>query len=154
MAICQQLLNSSYAQDPNAFGIPQQNGYLKPTTTGSTTTLVPQNVSWSFTCAAGGNAAPPANAGITSSASDLTPLVYFNNGFSTAITGIFPASPGTAKNITIGATAPFGQDGIAVFYKGNNAVYLKSGTAGQPIGTVVGFVSANDTDTTTYSVAP
>jgi prepilin-type N-terminal cleavage/methylation domain-containing protein len=151
MAICQDLLNANYAQDPNVFGIAQQTGYVKPTSTTAGTTLVPTNVSWSFTCVTA--SAPPSGVGITSNASDLTPLVYFNMAASTSISNPFPATPGTAKNVTLQTGAPFGLDGIAVFYKGNNAVYLKSGTGGLPLGTVNAFISANDTDTAAYVIA-
>jgi prepilin-type N-terminal cleavage/methylation domain-containing protein len=151
LAVCQDLLNAGYATDPNVFGIPQQTGYTKPTTAGTTTTLVATNVSWSFTCVTA--SAPPAGVGITSSASDLTPLVYFNLGAGVGIPTPFPATPGAAKNVVLAAGAPFGLDGIAVFYKGNNAVYLKSGTGGQPLGTVAAFISANDIDTNVYVIA-
>ena len=152
MAICQDLLNSNYASDPNAFGIAQQSGYTKPISAGNGTQLVQSNVSWSFTCV--NAAAAPAGAGLTSTASDLTPLVYFNNGFGVSIPAPFPAVAGTPKNVTLTAAAPFGTDGIAVFYKGNNATYLKSGTNGQPLGTVYSFISPNDTDATAYVIAP
>jgi prepilin-type N-terminal cleavage/methylation domain-containing protein len=147
LAICQDLLNANYVQDPNLFGVPQQSGYTKPTTSGTGTTLVNTNVSWSFTCVA-----LTTTGGITSTASDLTPLVYFNNGAGTAVTTPFPASPGTAKSVTYGTAAPFKTDGAAVFYKGNNAVYLKA--LGATAGQITGFISANDTDSTTYLIAP
>jgi prepilin-type N-terminal cleavage/methylation domain-containing protein len=152
MAVAQDLLNAGYATDPGVFGISQQTGYIKPVSAAGGTILVAQNVSWSFTCVTA--SAPPNGIGITSTASDLTPLVYFNNGFSTAIPTPFPATTGTPKNVALAVAAPFGTDGIAVFYKGNNSVYLKSGTNGQPQGTVYGFISGNDTDTTTYVIAP
>jgi len=149
LAICQDLLNANYATDPNVFGVPQQALYAKPTSTGTGTILVAANVSWSFTCVT-----LTTTGGITSTASDLTPLVYFNNGFGVAVGTPFPASPGTAKTVTYGTAAPFSTDGTAVFYKGNNAAYLKAGTNGGGVGVVAGFLSANDTDTTTYVIAP
>ena len=146
LAVAQDLINGNYATDPNVFGISQETGYAKPTSTSTGTTLVQANVSWSFSCV---TATP--GGGITSAASDLTPLVYFNNGIGVTLTTPFPASPGTAKPITYAATAPFGTDGAAVFYKGNNAQYLKA--TGSPAGTITTFISANDTDTTTYVIA-
>jgi prepilin-type N-terminal cleavage/methylation domain-containing protein len=149
MAICQDLINANYATDPNTFGIPQQPKYQKPITSGTGTTLVAANVSWSFTCVAA-----TTTGGITSTASDLTPLVYFNNGISgSPLTSPFPAQPGTAKTVTYGTQAPFGTDGAAIFYKGNNAVYVKAGTGGVGTGVIPAFLSANDTDTTAYVIA-
>jgi prepilin-type N-terminal cleavage/methylation domain-containing protein len=146
LAIAQDLINANYASDPNVFGVSQESGYTKPVSSGTTTTLVQANVSWSFTCATAAT-----GGGITSTASDLTPLVYFNNGFGVNLVTPFPATVGTAKSVLYATTAPFKQDGTAVFYKGNNAVYLKA--TGSPTGTVTGFISANDTDTTTYVIA-
>jgi prepilin-type N-terminal cleavage/methylation domain-containing protein len=155
MAICQDLLNASYATDPNVFGVAQQLGYAKPTTTGAGTVLVADNVSWSFACVKA--AAPPAAVGINSNTSDLMPLVFFNNGFSTAVVGTLLATPGAAVAVAYGKNAPFGTDGAAIFYKGNNAVYVKAGlpTGGAtPVaGQIANFISANCTDTTVYQVA-
>jgi prepilin-type N-terminal cleavage/methylation domain-containing protein len=153
LAICQDLLTAGYATDPNVFGISQQTGYTKPVSTGTTTTLVNTNVSWSFTCVAlNKQTATVTGGGLTSAASDLTPMIYFNNGAGVSIPSPFPALAGTAKTVALTAACPYGTDGIAVFYKGNNAVYLKAGTTTP--GTVDNFISANDTDTTTYLIAP
>jgi len=146
LAVAQDLINANYATDPNVFGVSQEKGYAKPTSSSTGTTLVQANVSWSFSCV---TATP--GGGITSTASDLTPLVYFNNGIGVTLTTPFPGSPGTAKPVTYASTAPFGTDGAAVFYKGNNAQYLKA--TGSPAGTITTFISANDTDTTTYVIA-
>ena len=149
LLIAQDLINGNYATDPSVFGVPQQAGFTKATTSGTVTTLVAASVSWSFTCVG-----LSTTGGLTSSASDLTPLVFFNNGAGVGLTTPFPASPGTAKSIgTLGANAPFQMDGTAVFYKGNNAVYLKAGVAGAAPGVVPAFLSANDTDTTVYVIA-
>jgi prepilin-type N-terminal cleavage/methylation domain-containing protein len=149
MLICQDLINSNYATDPSVFGIPQQAGFTKATSAGTSTTLVANSVSWSFTCI---NLNSSSGSGVTSSASDLTPLIYFNNGFSTAIATPFPAG-GSQKNVAYSSAAPFGSDGAAIFYKGNNAVYVKAGSSGAPAGQVP-FLSANDIDTTVYKIAP
>jgi prepilin-type N-terminal cleavage/methylation domain-containing protein len=147
LAICQDLLNANYASDPNVFGVPQQKLYAKPASTGAGTVLLAANVSWSFTCVT-----LTTTGGLTASASDLIPLVYFNNGFSTAVGTPFPATPGAAKTATYGTAAPFGTDGAAIFYKGNNAVYVKA--TGTTAGQIPAFISANCTDTTTYLIAP
>jgi prepilin-type N-terminal cleavage/methylation domain-containing protein len=154
VAVAQDLLNANYATDPSTFGVAQQTGYnaTKPTITAGKITLDKSNVSWSFTCVTA--AASPAGAGITSTASDLTPLVFFNNGFGIGVATPFPATPGTAKTVTYAAAAPFGTDGTAVFYKGNNATYIKGNLNGVGVGVIANFISANDTDTTTYQIAP
>jgi prepilin-type N-terminal cleavage/methylation domain-containing protein len=147
--IAQDLINASYATDPSVFVVSGQTG-ISNYNGASPITLTNANCSWSFTCVA-----LTTTGGLTSSASDLTPLIFFNNGPATSLTTPFPATPGTAKPIkTLSASAaPFGTDGIAVFYKGNNAAYLKAGTGGT-VGQVENFLSSNDTDTTTYLIAP
>ena len=147
LIIAQSLINSNYASDPSVFGVTQQSGFTKATTSGSTVTLVAHSVSWSFTIAADGTS------GISSTTSDLIPLVYFNNGFGVAVTSAFPVTPGTQQNVAYGSNSPFAGDGAAIFFKGNNAVYEKAGSGGSPSGDVP-FISANCTDTTTYIVAP
>ncbi len=140
-AIANDLITANYVQDPSVFCI---SGALGGQTafSGTPITLLANNITWNFTCTAAST-----NAGITSSASDLIPLVYFSGGTKFS----WPITPGTPGTLTLSATkSPFGQDGVAVFYKGNNATYLKSGTGGAAFGTVAGFVSADCTDTTTY----
>ena len=148
LAISQDLINANYVTDPSVFAIISQVGYQAPTSSGSAITLKQQSVSWSYTCVS-----LTTTGGLSSSASDLTPLVYFNNGFGTAVTPNLKGGGG-AVSVTYGADAPFGTDGVAVFYKGNNAVYLKAGLAGGSPGQITAFISANDTDSTTYTVAP
>ena len=151
LAIAQDLINANYATDPGLFGVTGQKGLnaTKPTVTGTSITLDKSNVSWSFTCvtaATGG--------GCTSSTSDLVPLLYFNNGFGIGVQANLKGTPGAAVHIgNYGSAAPFGTDGTAVFYKGNNAAYLKAGTAGT-VGEVENFISANCQDTTNYAIAP
>jgi len=154
-AICSDLLNASYATDPSVFYVAGQDTtamsvYTMPAV-GTSAAMLPANCSWCFTCQA-----LTTTGGITSSTSDLMPLVYFNNGPSSSIVGAnLTGTPGTPVNTTtaLGANAPFQSDGAAVFYKGNNAVYLKAGTGGASPGIINGFVSANCQDTTKYSVA-
>ena len=146
-AISQDLINANYATDPSVFGIPQQTGFTKATTSGTTTTLVQQSVSWSFS-----TNTTNTTGGVTSTASDLIPLVFFNNGFGVAVAATLKATPGTSVPETYGAAAPFGADGAAIFYKGNNATYLKA--TGATTGTIPTFISANCTDTTVYVIAP
>lgn len=155
VAIAQDLVNAGYASDPGTFGIAQQLNYnsTKPVVTAAKITLDKSNVSWCFTVVTA--AASPAGVGVSSSASDLTPLIFFNNGFGVAPATPFPATPGAAKNLgPYGINAPFGTDGTAVFYKGNNAAYIKAGTGGVGTGVIPNFISANDQDTTVYQIAP
>ncbi len=145
-AIASDLMNASYATDPSVFLVSGQTltgPYTMPAA-GTSVSLATSNCSWSFTtisAATGG--------GISSSASDLTPLVYFNKGAGVGIITTFTPSSGVSA-ITLTSSCPFGTDGIAVFYKGNNAAYIKA-SAGT-LGTGV-FVSTNDKDTQAYAVA-
>ena len=95
----------------------------------------------------------PTAGGISAAASDLTPLVFYNNGWGQAVTSTIQGGTGSSIDVTYGANAPFGTDGAAVFYKGNNAIYLKAGVNGT-VGQIANFVSADDTDNTQYKVAP
>jgi prepilin-type N-terminal cleavage/methylation domain-containing protein len=148
LAISQDLINANYVTDPSIFAVTSQPLYQAPTSSGTAITLKAQSVSWSYTCISLNT-----TGGISSSASDLTPLVFFNNGFSTAVSNTLQGGTGTAVAVTYGAAAPFGTDGAAVFYKGNNALYLKAGLAGT-VGQIASFISANDIDSTKYNVAP
>jgi len=149
-AIGNDLLKAGYATDPNIFGISSQTGFTAPTSTATGSTLVAASCSWCFT-----TLGTTTTSGINANASDLVPLVYFNNGFSTSPTGAttFTPVPGTGLGATVSSAAPFQTDGMAIFYKGNNATYVKSvpsGTGTIPVGS---FVSANCTDSTAYTVA-
>jgi hypothetical protein len=147
--IANNLLTAGYATDPNLFGIPGQSGFTKATSTSSGSTLVAASCSWCFTTLSG-------TTGVSTNASDLIPLVYFNNGFSTSPCGAtITAVPGTGLGTsTLTSSAPFQTDGIAIFYKGNNATYVKSSPVNSGTIAAPGFVSANCTDTTLYTVAP
>jgi prepilin-type N-terminal cleavage/methylation domain-containing protein len=142
-AIANVLITGNYVTDPSVFCVSgAMGGQTVAVASGSTITLTSANITWNFTCLTA-----LTTGGITSSASDLIPLTYLT-GASTGVT--YPLTAGSGATITLSGTAsPFGQDGIAVFYKGNNAAYLKAGTAGTA-GVVSGFISTNCTDTTTY----
>jgi prepilin-type N-terminal cleavage/methylation domain-containing protein len=138
------LINASYATDPGVFLVSGQTGTKVGSASTGTVTLTSSNVSWSFTSANTSST----TGGITSNASDLIPLVFFNNGPASAILTTIPtAAAGTS--VVMAAGAPFGTDGAAVFYKGNNAVYVKA-----IAGTINNFISTNCTDTSGYQVAP
>ncbi len=144
--IAADLLSANYASDPAAFVVAGQAGITPGTVSGGSVTLTSTNISWSFTIQS-----TTTTGGVTPTTSDLIPLVYFNNGTAGAITSPFPATSGTAKTTQVASTAPFGTDGIAVFYKGNNALYIKATDAS---GTIPNFISANCADSTTYVIAP
>jgi prepilin-type N-terminal cleavage/methylation domain-containing protein len=134
------LITANYASDPSLFCISGAAGGQVAAT--GTTALVNTNITWNFTVLTA-----TTTGGVTSSASDLIPLTYFT-GDTTAPK--YPVTAGTPTPITMGASAPFGTDGCAVFYKGNNAVYLKAGTSGT-VGVIAAFISGNCSDTTTYA---
>ncbi len=143
------LLTLGYATDPNLFGISSQTGFSKATTSGTTSTLNANSCSWCFT-----TLGTTTTSGITSTTSDLIPVVYFNNGFSASPTGattFVQASGGLGA--TVSSAAPFQTDGMAIFYKGNNATYVKSVPVNSGTIPTGSFLSANCTDTTTYTVA-
>ena len=148
-AIASDLINANYCTDPSVFLVSGQTGtalYAMPAA-GTAAALATSNMSWSITC----NTITTTTGGITSAASDLTPLVFFNNGPGVALTATIHASAGVPGALTLTAACPFTTDGIAVFYKGNNAVYIKAIANVLPVGS---FVSTNDTDIATYNVAP
>jgi prepilin-type N-terminal cleavage/methylation domain-containing protein len=144
-AIANTLLNSNYVNDPSIFLITGVNTTKVPyTPAAGTFALKSTNVSYNFTALT--TTAP--TGGITSATGDLIPLVYFSDS-STDLT--YPLTAGKAYTVTLDPKkSPFGGDGIAVFYKGNNAVYIKAGTTTQYV--VDNFVSANNQDTATYTV--
>jgi len=145
--IGQDLINAGYVTDPSVFVVSGQSGVANYSG-GAPISLTTTNCSWSFTVIG-----TSTTGGVTSSTSDLIPLIFFNNGADTSLTTPFPVTAGTATAIgTLGASAPFQTDGIAVFYKGNNAAYLKAGLSGTT-GKVSNFISSNCTDTTTYLIA-
>ena len=146
LAISQDLINANYVSDPSVFGVSSQASYTPATSAGTAVTLVADSVSWNYT-----TNSLTTTGGITSAASDLIPLVYFNNGFSTTISATLKAVAGTGMTVTYGTAAPFGTDGTAVFYKGNNAAYIKA--LGTTPGQIANFISPNCTDTATYNVA-
>jgi hypothetical protein len=149
-AIASSLLTAGYATDPNLFGIPGQSGFTKAISTTTTTTFDSggKSVSFCFTTLGG-------TTGVSTNASDLIPLVFFNNGPATSPCGTtLTAVPGIGLGATVTSAAPFQTDGIAIFYKGNNATYVKATPVNSGTIPVGSFVSTNCTDTTAYTVAP
>jgi type II secretory pathway pseudopilin PulG len=144
--VAKSLITGGYATDPNLFLVSDQigkNGVTGPgtvTVAAGVTTVTMTNANMSYNFVVGATTA----AGVTSNASDLLPLVYFSGGTAVTYTGT------GSKDLTLSqANCPFGIDGVAVFYKGNNAVYMKAGTVTS--GVVTKFVSANYADSNTYT---
>jgi len=81
--IANSLINANYASDPSVFFVSGQDSgtmfaYTMPA--GGVAAMTVNSCSWSFTTLG-------ASTGVTSSASDLTPLVYFDNGPGASIIG-------------------------------------------------------------------
>jgi prepilin-type N-terminal cleavage/methylation domain-containing protein len=141
-AIANTLISGSYVNDPSVFCVSGALGG-EQAFSGTPIVLLKANITYNFTVM---DKTKPSTGGITPTTSDLIPVVYFDGG---TITGAYPFVPGTAATLALSATkSPFGTDGVAVFYKGNNAAYLKAGTT--TAGTVDNFISANCTDVVTY----
>jgi type IV pilus assembly protein PilE len=132
------LVTSGYETDASIFYVSGQ----KLCAAGTTTPLATSNVSWSFTVDTDGST------GLTS-AGDTIPIVVFNNGAGSAsIPTPFAFTAGSTVDGTVSLASPQGTEGIAVFYKGNNATYVKaSGT------TAVGVIPASNSDSTAYQLA-
>ena len=141
------LLNSNYSSDPGTFVISGQTGVTPGVgvASGTAFALVAANCSWCFTQV-------DATHGVSASTSDLIPLVYFNNapGACVLATPMAPTA-GAALNASsvLVVGAPQGKDGIAVFYKGNNAAYIKADNTGQ----CNNVISANNSDVGPYAIA-
>jgi type II secretory pathway pseudopilin PulG len=82
LAVSQDLINGHYVSDPGVFVIRNQAGYQAPTASAGAVTLKAQSVSWSYACLALNT-----TGGISGSASDLTPLVFYNNGWGLDLAG-------------------------------------------------------------------
>ena len=116
-ALANVLLNGGYATNPNLFEVAGTPNHAKYTGASSPYNLTKANVDWDYVI----NGTPAT--GLSSSASDLTPLCQLTG--STHLTPL-PTTAGTGLTLTINpALTAFGADGIAVYYKGNNAVFIK-----------------------------
>jgi prepilin-type N-terminal cleavage/methylation domain-containing protein len=133
------LVTAGYATDKSIFWVSGQTGFAAS----NTATIGATNVSWSFT------QSTTAGTGI-SNCGDSIPLVYFNNGVG-ATTVSFPATANAAApSSALTPAAPQGTDGMSLFYKGNNAVYIKA----DPTTFICpAVIPASNTDTVTYTIA-
>ena len=111
------LLQGGYANNPSIFYVAGTPGAVK--CTGSTpftsANFTAHNCNWDFW--------QGTTSGLTSTTNDLTPLCQLTTG--AQITGL-PTTAGSGITLTINPTSTaFGSDGIAVYYKGNNSVFVK-----------------------------
>ena len=133
-----QLLQGGYATDPTIFAIGSTQKY---TGAGAPyADFAKTNISFDFT---GGAAA---TAGITSSASDLLPLVYC-----TGETVAYPPTANAGLNLTLSGNGPFKFNGIAVGYKSNSAVFMKGIQNAAASAVVNGFISTSCSDVGPYT---
>lgn len=109
------LLNGGYANNPSIFYVAGTKAATKYTGATTPYALTATDCNWDFMV--------NNTTGLDSTANDLTPLTQLTG--STVLSG-FPTSSGTGLDLTIDPTVcAFGSDGIAVYYKGNNALFIK-----------------------------
>jgi hypothetical protein len=114
--IFQKLLDENYVTDPGIFYLPL-SGKIQPV---AGQKLKPENVCYDVT------------SGVDSNSSDLLPLVF--------ITGYkVMYAPGGAA-VPLVKPCPLG---IAIFYKGNNAIFLRSATVENPDGSIPNFIPSD-----------
>jgi prepilin-type N-terminal cleavage/methylation domain-containing protein len=140
--VAQQLLQGKYTSDPTIFYYAAQGKakYAGNGDSGQFTSFGSNNITWDFMAITGSGT--PAVTGITSSASDLLPLVWCSGN--PAVTP--PVTAGNATSLQLTSQNPFALDGIAVTYKSNSAVFMRADANG----IVQGFIPAAYNDTTTY----
>jgi prepilin-type N-terminal cleavage/methylation domain-containing protein len=116
-AIANLLLNGGYASNPDTFYVTGTAGAAKYTGTAAPYSLRKNNVNWDYVV----NGAFAT--GLSDATCDLTPLCQLTGSIDLAP---LPTTVGNGLTLTIDpAQAPFGSDGIAVVYKGGNAVFVR-----------------------------
>ena len=135
------LLNGGYTSTPSLFYVANTPGggvYTGASTPYNLTGAPSGTVSWDFMYNVAGTT------GLTSSSSDATPLVELTGGTpATAMATAFP----TGDNLTLNtASTAFGSDGLAVYYKGNNAKFLKGSVGMGSTATVTGWIDSTFVD--------
>ncbi len=123
------LLNGGYVNNPNIFYVAGTQGNAKYSGATAPYNLAAANCNWDYWVNGTG--------GLSSTANDLTPLAQTETGTGAGITGL-PTATGSGIALTINpAVAAFGADGIAVYYKGNNAAFIKCTLTGAATATNV-----------------
>jgi len=141
--VAQQLLAGKYTSDPTIFytAAPGKNKYIGAGGGGLYNDFTAANVAWDFTALQSTGIG-----GVTSSASDLLPLVWGSGNAKVA----YPVGGGgQALNLQLMNTSQFGQDGVAVTYKSNSATFIR-GTSTGGVAMAPSFISASYNDTNTY----
>jgi type II secretory pathway pseudopilin PulG len=135
--IARSLLQNNYAPDAMVFAVASTPRYTG--TASDFSDLSAANLSWDFTAGA------TLTTGITNRAPDQLPTVY---GTGEVIT--YPTVPGSGFDLALSGKGPFGDRGIVVAYKGNNAVFIKGVLSG---GTVIcpEFIPKTFKDTAAYT---
>jgi len=146
--IADALLNGGYTSTPSLFYV--ANTPLAAKYTGATApyamSAATHTVNWDFMYNKTGTT------GLTSASSDATPLVQLTGGTAPTMATTF-ASPGATLTLTTSSTA-FGADGVAVYYKGNNAKFLKGVSTGATSATVAAWIDTtfNDPNGASYGL--
>lgn len=135
--IARNLLENNYTPDASVFAVGSAPRYEARGEDFSG--IGAANISWDFT--AGATAA----AGLTSSASDLLPTVY-----TTGETVSYAPTSGTGMNLPLSGNGPFAKKGMAVAYKGGNAVFLPGTASGADV-ECQGFLSKEFKDAGPYT---
>jgi prepilin-type N-terminal cleavage/methylation domain-containing protein len=144
--IAQQLLQGKYTSDATVFFQSGGVGKVKYKGAGGAfADFGANNISWDFTAVAAGAGGGGAITGITSSASDLLPIIYC-----TGNEVAYPVAPGVGLDLKLNNANTFGLDGIAVTYKSNSAQFLPASNTGGTDGIVKGFIPAAYSDATAY----
>ena len=140
-SVADALLNGGYTSTPSLFYVANTPSASKYTgaTTPYNLNAVKGVCNWDFMYNATGTS------GLTSSSSDATPLVELTGGTpSSSITTTYAAG---AATLTINTTkTAFGADGIAVYYKGNNAKFLKGAQGTGSTATVSNWIDTTFVD--------
>jgi prepilin-type N-terminal cleavage/methylation domain-containing protein len=141
------LLNGGYTSTPSLFyvaGTPSAAKYTGSTAPYSMSTAS-HTVNWDFMYNKSGTT------GLTSNSSDATPLVQLTGGTAPTMAQTF-APPGATLTLATNSTA-FGADGLAVYFKGHTAKFLKGVSTGATSATVAGWIDTTFNDPNGLSYA-
>ena len=145
------LLNGGYTSTPTLFYVANTPGATKYTGANSPYNMTAASATtenWDFMVANSGG-----TAGLTTSSSDATPLVELQGGSTTYTMAASAPTAGIPLTVTTSSTA-FGADGIAVYYKGNNAKFLKGSIGAGTSATIAGWIDStfNDPNGANYAL--
>jgi type II secretory pathway pseudopilin PulG len=135
--IARNLLENNYTPDAAIFAVGSTAGYSGKASDFSD--LSPAKISWDFTAGA------TTTTGITSAAPDLLPTVY-----STGESVTYPTAAGAGFDLPLSGNGPFGNKGVVVAYKGNNAAFIRGTLSGTSV-ECPGFISTAFKDKGAYT---